>query len=300
MAAIGLLGAGASLATPPVESIAGLSLPGVPVAITDGSDRSKPVRRSELPHPPLPERPDDIYDDTRLNLTVEPGVTELIPIARNYLNRIITPFSSPKVVTVNPIEFRKEGASIFITTTSEKPVGIHILSNDPQDSRSISLALVPKGIPPKTIRLRWPNAVDTYSPAQKAHARRWEESTPYIDTLIKLMATVARGKIPSGYSLAEAERVLTCDLAGVAIVAGQRLIGGHFGVVVARVTNTSEATLEIQEPRCEQHGVVAVAAWPRAVLAPGESTELYLVVNQDRFEGVEPAEMRPSLLGSLR
>ena len=282
-----LVGSGALADGPPVEEVGGVSLPGVGASVLAEEEQAsaQPVFSNASIQTPV-------------NIVVRPGVTELVPIARNYLNRIDTPFESPKLVTVNPIEFQKEGSAIFLTTSSEKPVGVHIVSNDPEDTRSISLALVARAIPPQTITLSWANQTSAgLVPAMRVKAQRWEEATPYEETLYRLAEHVARGEIPEGYSLAEAVEPLPCQLPGVEFYTGQRLTGAHFSVFVLRATNTSRSNLEIlAHAGCNVPGVRLVAPWPRAHLAPGESTELFVAVTNETYEPPEASNYRPSLL----
>lgn len=281
---------------PPVESVGGVSLPAVPstVATTavnaaaDASQRLEGVSDAASIQPA----------ETNIELNVVPGTTELVRIARNYLNRIITPFEDPKLLTVNPVEVRKEGSSIYLTTASEKPVGVHILSNDPQDTRSISLTLIPARIPPKTIQLKWgEHALAISVPASATRAKRWEQSSSYEEKLLELVEIVARGEVPEGYSLSPAQDTVTCTLPGVTFFAGQRLTGSRFSVFVLRATNAGNSTIELlSHAGCNATGVALVAPWPRAYLEPGASTELYVAVVNEAFEPTARGQLRPSLL----
>ncbi len=280
-------------AAPPVEVIGDVALPGVVVSVTDSQKSIKNKATQNQNN----KNEDSLYEETRISLTVESGVTDLVPIARNYLNRIITPFDDPKVITVNPIEFQKEGSSIFVTSASKKPVGIHILPNDPQDSRSISLALVPKAIPPRTIRLKWSGDV---TDASFRKAKVWEESSDYVGTLINLLTETATG-IPTGYALIETSDGITCELPDVDFVIGQRLKGSHFSVYILLATNTSNRVIEIQgNAGCYHPQLKAVAPWPQAHIAPNESTEIYVVVSNDAAGSDRNKRLRPSLLRVVR
>ena len=274
----------------PVESIGGVALPGVPVEVSDPPPAGAGLTSSGVDT--------SLYTDTRLTITVQEGTTEVINISSGYLNRIVTPFEDPKLVTVNTIQFRKEGSSLFLSAGGEVPVGVHIMSNDPADQRSISLALVPRPIPPRTIELRWPGqtADPVAARINSRRAARWEESQPYVDGIVELFAIIARGEVPPGYSLARATDGLTCEIPGVSIEIGQRLTGGHVSVYVMRATNRSDVGVEIlQHAGCYSSRVLAVAPWPNAYLAPLESTELLVAVSN--APEVEPVDnLRPSLL----
>lgn len=285
-----LAGSAAAADRPPVEVIGGLPLPGVSASVVSRED-SRASSERELTAS---------AGQAPVELRVRSGVTELLPIARGYLNQVNTPFESPKLITVNPLDFRKEGSTLFLTTSSARPVGVHIISNDEDDRRSISLALVPRAIPPQTISLRWREAADgaVIATSMRTRAKRWEESTPYQDTLIGLAEAVARHEIPQGYSLAEAVNPLPCALPGIEFVTGQRLAGSHLSTWVLKATNVSGGGIEILgDAGCRLPGVRLVATWPRAYLEPGEATEVYVTMANEALARPATA-VRPSLLNS--
>ena len=272
----------------PIDTAGGVVLPGVPPGVSDPSGPN--VTSAGLDT--------SLYTDTRVTITVQEGTTEVINISRGYLNRIVTPFDNPKLVTVNTIQFQKEGSSVFISANGEAPVGVHILSNDPLDTRSISLALVPRPIPPRTIELRWPNraAEPAVGRLTAQRAARWEQAQPYVDGIMEMFGMVARGRVPPGYALASTADGLTCEIPGLNIGVGQRLTGSHFSVYVLRVYNPGPSAVEIlQHAGCLSLRVLAVAPWPNALLAPGESTELYVAVS-NAPEAEPTGTRRPSLL----
>ena len=282
---------------PPVEAVGGVSLPGVPPAVAAAA-----VQASAAAKGVAGEMPDassvSSTADTNITLTVVPGTTDLVRIARGYLNRVITPFEDPKLLTVNAVEVKKEGASLYLTTASERPVGVHILSNDPEDTRSISLTLIPARIPPKTITLRWPEGTPgAMLPVSMTKARRWEESAPYEEKLFDLVEQVAQGKVPDGYALGPAGEAVDCKLPGVEFYTGQRLTGAHFSIFVLRATNVDHSPIEIlSQAGCDLPGVALVAPWPRAYLEPNESTEVYVAVVNEAYRPQAREQIRPSLL----
>lgn len=281
---------------PAVESVGGVSLPAVPGVVASAAVDAGESARQKVEE--TLESTANLAADSNVTLAVRPGTTELVRIARNYLNRIVTPFDDPKLLTVNPVEVRKEGSSIYITTASERPVGIHILPNDPDDTRSISLTLIPARIPPKTIQLTWDEQTSLATrPASDARAKRWEQSSAYVEKLLELVEIVARGQVPDGYSLSAAPGELPCTLPGVEFFVGQRLTGSRFSLFVLRATNVGGATIEIRSHAgCDFPGVALVAAWPQAYLEPNHSTELYVAVVNEAFEPQPRGQVRPSLL----
>ncbi len=293
---LGVAAGAQAQSTPPVEVVDGVQLPGVPLGVSDGV-QARPNQR------PISDTDMALFKETNVGLLVEPGTTELVPIAANHLNRIITPFDNPKLITVNDIQFKKEGSSIFLTTSGEDPVSVHILSNDPSDTRGIALALVPRKIPPRTIKLSWPgHVVDGQTgfmgvANRNPKAERWEQSSPYVETLMELFSLIARGEIPPGYTMVKTPEAIPCQMPGVSLYVGQRLNGSNFSVYVLRATNEGSSTIEIvQNAGCRAAGVVAVAPWPNAYLAPGESTEVYVGVANDAYKPRPQPNLRPSLL----
>jgi conjugal transfer pilus assembly protein TraK len=236
--------------------------------------------------------------DGNVSITVTPGATEIVRIASGYLNRVITPFPNPKLLSANALEVQKEGSSLYIAGPIDRPVGVYVLSNDPDDTRGISLTLVPARIPPRTVTLKWPEGTTGGSiAASSARAKRWEESASYEETLLQLVQTIAMGEVPEGYSLTDTKVMPACALPGVRIAPGQRLSGSHFSAFVLRVTNTSHSVLELPENAgCNVPGVVVVAPWPYARLEAGASTELYVVVLNDVFDPPAASRVRHSLL----
>lgn len=280
---------------PAVETVGGVTLPSVPKSVSQAATEAGATAREELaesaPEPGL-------ANDSNIALTVVPGTTELVRIARNYLNRIITPFDDPKLLTVNAVDVRKEGASLYLSTSSEKPVGIYILPNDPADTRSISLTLIPARIPPKTIQLKWAeSAQGIAAPASSARAKRWEESSSYEEKLMELVEIAARGEVPEGYALSVPQEPFPCALPGVKFYTGQRLTGSLFSLFVLRATNTGHATVEIlSHAGCNVPGVALVAPWPKAYLEPQAATEVYVAVVNDAFQPQPRGQLRPSLV----
>ncbi|MFL6600821.1 MAG: type-F conjugative transfer system secretin TraK [Steroidobacteraceae bacterium] len=280
----------------PVQTVGGVSLPGVPPAVV--ADTAKTGSTARENGAGVTGGSASEQTDTNVAVTVTPGAAEIIRIASGFLNRIITPFENPKLLSVNSLEVQKEGSSLYVAASSDRPIGVHVLSNDPDDPRSISLTLIPSHIPPRTVTLKWPDGIVAGSgSAGNSRAKHWEESAPYEETLLELVRLIGRGEIPEGYSLAEHPSALPCVLPGVQFTTGQRLTGTHFSVFVLRATNTTRSPVEIySHGGCNLPGVVLVAPWPSAYLESQASTELYVAVANETFEPHGFTRVRPSLL----
>jgi conjugal transfer pilus assembly protein TraK len=290
----------------PVEAVDGVALPGIPPAILRNASPQGALQPGTALQPAgVQPRTADAIDvpgglkseSANRELTVQPGTTDIVRIARGYLNHIVTPFADPKLISANTIEVKKEGASLYVATAAQEPVGVYILSNDPADPRSISLTLVPSRIPPTTLTLKWPTA--SSQAASPEMARRWEESSPYEESLLKLVEDIAVGAVPDGYSLSAPQDRLPCALPGLEYVTGQRLAGSHFTAFVLKVTNVGRIPIELERHAgCNVPGVALVAPWPSAYLQPRASTELYVVVANEFLEPRAHEQIRPSLLTS--
>lgn len=264
----------------------GVELPAVPAEVLSGSplDGTASAEGMTLP--------------TLATVTVREGVTEIIPISSGFVNRITTPFNKPKVITAQDVKVQAEGRSVYVTASGSKPVGLFITASDPQDDRTISLGLHPKAIPPRTISLTYDGESKATRVAAFKRASGWETETPYTSTIMRLMASAARQRVPGGYSLEKSKTVVACDIPGLRLSPGQVLDGANLALIIMVAKNTSGAPLTIKEDRCFQPGVAAVSAWPNVNLNAGEETELYVAVNKVVFfEEKGGDERRPSLVG---
>ena len=280
--------------TSAVPSVGGVSLPGVAPTAPRPS-----VKLEDTPHgnSGIDTATAESSTESDRPIIVKPGSTELLRIARGYLNRIVTPFPDPKVLSVNNLEVKTEGTALFLATNAEQPIGVYILPQDPNDSRSISLTLIPSRIPPRTIELKWP--ANTPTPLSAAAVQRWEEADPYEDKLLDLAERLARGEVPEGYGLTDMTGSVPCALPEVRFEAGQQLTGSHFTAYVARATNQGHSEIQLEgNVGCNPPGLALVAPWPQALLKPNASTEVYVVVVNDQEGSSSRTQLRPSLLST--
>ena len=234
-------------------------------------------------------------------LQVTPGINELIPIAIGHLNRLVTPFDNPVVTTTSQAITSTKGKIVYVATGDETPVTLYITPGDNQDI-ALSLTLIPKRIPAREIHLSLDN--DTYQVLTKLQQQTTsaagiiaDKEQDYITTLKKLFRDLGLQKTPPGFSLREPSHAesIHCQQDRVQIRTGQLLEGQDLVILVGVVRNTGATSIEFDERACATHKdeVLAVAAWPKVVLGPGEATELYIAV---RRQVDEATTLRPSLL----
>lgn len=243
-----------------------------------------------------------VNNDTRIVL--RPGMHELIPIARNYANRIVTPFRNPEIVSTGTQSASKnnkagecgeicvKGNVVYVSTNRESPISMFITEEGSEET-ALSVTMLPRNIPPREVFLELPAGLRANKTAEDIvrsnnfEAESFERSLPYVETLRTMMREVAQGRIPSGYTLgktAGARNIPSCAQAGLAFnfKNGQRLTGHNLDIYVGVVTNSSGDIIEFDEMSCSTRQTAAVASWPLHVLAPGEKTEVYVVMKEAR------------------
>jgi len=289
---------------PPEIPVAGSSMPGMPHLASSNTDNSPEALQVELP--PVDA---SVLKAAELQassvgpqqIQIKPGVNELMPIAVGHLNRLVTPFENPVVTTTSQATTSTKGKIVYVATADETPVTLYITPGDNQDI-ALSLTLIPKRIPAREIHLSLDK--DNYKLLSKVQQQsRTATSKPadheqeYISHLKKLFRDLGLQKTPAGFSLRDpghAENI-HCLQNQVQIKTGQVLEGQDMLILVGIVHNSGATMIEFDERSCAttQDEVLAVAAWPKVVLAPNESTELYVAL---RHNPQEASAIRPSLL----
>lgn len=238
-------------------------------------------------------------------VSVSPGTTVLIEIAIGHLNRIVTPFASPVVHTVSTASTQVDGSVVYVATDTEEPVALYV-SDAPGSATALSLTLAPHYVPPREIRLNVPGYSRRGAPAPASSgasvtalpllANATVSDTvggahPYVAGIVELLRGLAQGRVPPGYQVKKGTGTAKVRCAeGLKLRETQLTQGPASSVVSAAVRNASQGTLTIDQYACDIDNriIAALAAWPRKVLAPGEETEIFLVLGEgDRLR--EPA-----------
>lgn len=251
--------------------------------------------------------------NTQSTVLVKRGVNEMIPVAVNHVNRIVTPYAHPDVVTADLSSSDGSGGCgaicvkqnvVYVAPKELYPVTLFITEKGSQ-ARAISITLVPRRIPPREVFLSFddkaPNGeLFAYNgPVDDKKAEQWEESQPFVETVTDSFRQIALGSIPRGYSFHKVPagvRLPACEQAGLSFsfANGQYITGHHLIIYVGTARNVSDHPVEFREPVCGQWDVAAVSAWPRSVLSPNESTEVYVALQPNRRRNTRTR--RPSLL----
>jgi conjugal transfer pilus assembly protein TraK len=225
-------------------------------------------------------------------LTLQPGVNQVVAVARGHLNRLVAPFPARVKTTDESASVEVEGRVVYFATRGDLPVTLFLTPAD-SDHVALSVTLVPCSLAPRELQLTLAEGAG-YLPAAPV-ATTAATGQPYVDALTQAFRELALQRVPAGYTLRAAGRgdlPPACALPGVTITPMQVLDGADLILLVARVENNAAVMVEISETACASDDVAAVAVWPALVLAPGETTELYLARRRPAEGAGAP---RPSL-----
>ena len=234
-------------------------------------------------------------------LLVRAGETKAIMVSAGNVNRIVTPFEHPDIITTAPDNFTVRQNIIYAAPTSDAPISLY-MTEQGDESQAINLILSPRPVASREIRL-----VMAGTPAKARIGRSvkeagdWERGQPYENTLTELVSRLAKGGVPQGYDLATA-----VELAGAPRCAqpapfrvdfrgGQHLSGGQLEIWIGRVANHGSSDADYVETACAgDPAVTAVALWPSPRLRPAEIAEIYVVRRIPTPE--QQLNPRPSLI----
>ena len=242
-------------------------------------------------------------------ITVAPGETKALVVSAGNVNRIVTPFAQPDIVTTAPDQFTIRQNVVYAAPAAPapgqqpEPLTLY-LTEKGDESTAISLILLPRlQVASREFRLVLAGGhggAVTRSSGSARQAAAWEQDQPYPAMLAELLARLAAGSVPQGYDLgppdpAAAPRCAAPASLRVDFSHGQLLTGGQLEAWVGTVANTGTSTAELTETACAlTTAVAAVAVWPTPRLAPGELAEIYVVRRQ--LPPAERTQPRPSLI----
>lgn len=205
--------------------------------------------------------------------------SEMFYVSSQFPNRIATPFADPQVIDSSSTQIKTVGQSLYVTTTTEKPVAIFITGTNPNDP-VVSLTLVPRPVPSQTITLQ----MDAPAQAKNA-APDGEEDAPdsYTGQVRMLMRSVALGKSPDGYTESALPKSVV-RMGDLMIVPDRRYSGTYMDIYRYRVENVARKTLELAETMFYQDGVRAVGIFPSLKLGAGESTMVFVLADKSGIQ----------------
>jgi len=112
------------------------------------------------------------------------------------------------------------------------------------------------------------------------------------------MQNLGKQQIPQGFTLeevtAELRSMTFCHAPNLTYWPGQLLSGHDSRIIVLIGQNNGNTTAVFEEAFCASEDTMAVAAWPKVKLEPGEKTEIFLLMRLP--DGKSGEEARPALL----
>lgn len=230
------------------------------------------------------------------DLTLQSGRNEVMQIARDHLNRFVTPFANPVVkTTALATTTSAEGSIVYVATASTEPVSLFVIDGDNPEN-ALTLTLIPRDIPAVSTTLHLEGYIGG-AVASRAEAEAYENADSFVANLRETFRSLAQGEIPPGYGMRPIRGynpdMPECVMPGLKAFPAQEIAGGDIIVLVSKLTNVTAIPQTVDETRCASDRVLAVAAWPNVDLRPGQSTELYIAVRRD---APAAANHRPSVL----
>ncbi len=255
-------------------------------------------------------------------VTIKPGHGELLPVAAGLQNRIATPFVDVIVKTADmEVPIQTDGGFVYITPLSQAPIGLMVGERGMPETM-VSLTLMPLDVPPVMVDVK----VRMDAKTKAKHARfiakvqADKEQNDFLKEARKgptvkndprvnlehenratnVLAEVAGGNIPNGFDITTeipADERYPCDIVrmGMYHEVGQRMISGREIIDVVLVKNDINGFREVREEYCLKDDVIAVGVFDRATLAPGESSELYILRDKLHAEKLKRVRTRPRL-----
>lgn len=233
---------------------------------------------------------------TAIVIKTRPGVTETVEMAKNKLNRIVTPYANPKVLTVDNVQTKIEGAAVYLATDSDAPISLFISDADNGQATSLQLVPVNRATPveikieadhlnPDNLNTTGSLVNTTLSPNQDAD---------YLSDIKAIMQALAKQLVPIGFSLdANRRDTSVCHSSTLAFSDSQTFMGHDQYIVVLLAENKGFIPVQFEEAFCASDVVLAVAAWPKVRLTPGDKTEVFVLI---RHHDEPDSAYRPSLL----
>lgn len=295
--------------TPPTSVTPNYAVPqGGGAQQPDTTQAARPsVPATSYSRPVVESRPRDNIKAPPPVLHVRAGINVLFGVAQDHLNRIITPFKKPVIETTSNATTSVKGNVVYVAPDSDAPIGFFIHDAGDQEN-AISVTMVPAAIPPISVTLDLVGYVPSKDQevvevqGNTGVAKGWETDQPFTDTVKSLFKTIADGRVPDGFTFSQVNGATPlmprCAMGSLRIEPKQVMTGFNIDAVVALVTNLSPIEQDINETGCKGTSVLAIAAWPRTRLGPGQSTELYIAVQAPPADPTDSP--RPSLVSGVR
>ena len=229
-------------------------------------------------------------DATKIcTLKVNVGELQMLQLSSLHMNRLITPFTDPEIITTDQEKFTHDvrGNSIYFQPVDDSRSLLYIRETGPEDP-VMQLAIAGQGVVPRQIALEFSDG--THFPPNGSKNRRDNgemdmAASSIMQQVRAEFTTVAQMGIPDGFTLVSRNAALPefCvnhNGAQFTFAGGQKLSGADYDIFVGIVSNQTASDIRLDETWCSSESVMAVAFWEDVLLSPGHESEVYVAARQ--------------------
>ncbi|WP_336107893.1 TraK domain-containing protein, partial [Thalassospira sp. CH_XMU1420-2] len=202
-----------------------------------------------------------------------------------HMNRLVTPFERPEIVTTDQAKFqhRITGNSIFFQPKGELRSVIYVREKGTEDP-VIQLGIAGNNVVPRQIALEFGDG-EYFRPHG---GRKTSESSGMAMTASSVMqqvraefTKVAQMSVPDGFNIVQRaarlpEFCMNHNGVTFSFKGGQKLSGADYDIYVGLVDNQTPSNVQLDETWCATEDVIAVAFWEDVLLPPGHQSEVYV------------------------
>lgn len=278
---------------------------------------------------PLKSRAREIYSPNPM-INAQPNDPITLAVGLGQSNRIAFNFESLDIKTSNtdaPILINK--GYLYVTPKNpDEPIAL-LVSERGIPGSAVSVLLLPADVPPimaqvtvlldtklrferqqlieeqKRLELDAQKELDEINAAlERGETDLVTGTDPYQERITKLLVEVAKENIPTGFSLKTYNEVskydrYPCDSSKMVMMheTVMQLESSREIIDIVRVTNDINGLRSVEEEYCISDGVMAAAVYNKSLLAPGESTELYVLRDKNYQKKLkkQQSRKRPSI-----
>lgn len=249
---------------------------------------SAPAARDEIILPPPP--PKAIEGENLPGIGFMPGENpdlknkvikagsqrnEISYISSSFINRIATPFRSPRVIDQSGADIRVDGSDVYVKPSTALPIAIYIV--DDVSRQTISMTLVPKNLPAQTLVAQ----IQTQSISAEKSDPLPEE---YIAKLTNVNLQIAQDKLPSGFTEASLPASIS-RINNLTITPLKRYSGSTYDVYKYEVASGYQNTIELKEDAFfNDQNIRTISFFPATTLANGQKTYMFIVSDKPKSE----------------
>ncbi|CAE6841914.1 TraK domain-containing protein [Paraburkholderia aspalathi] len=203
------------------------------------------------------------------------GGVQTVYMSINEPNRIQLPFKNPYIVQTSDVKVDHRAVSnnlyVYWLTVPAQARPLYI--EPPGGGPSLGLELVPKDIPGQTILVTDDTGIVS------GHQKPAGSSSDYISHVQDVMATIALGHAPDGYSQVDVN-LPPIVMDGLALTVGERYSNRDGDIFVYTVRNPGQSRALLREQEFDGANVLAVSIFPKPLLQPGEQTKVIVLARK--------------------